>query len=376
MVRLLEYESKEVFELFGIPVPDKIIIQSNEEISSKVDNFKFPAIIKSQIAIGSRKKAGLIKVAHNKDEAVNLCKNFFTKKVGKFEVEAILIEELLTIRHEYYCSITLDTSGKRFFLIVSAKGGINIEETAISNPRAIIKRKISLKKGLSLNSAVEIAEQLGFSDSMRRKAVGIFQKLWSIAVEKEAQLVEINPLVLTPNDLIAADGKIILEDNAGFRQPLTKKLIEKNSTELEKTGKKFGFSFVELGGNIGILANGAGLTITLLDILGQNDLKPANFLDVGGGASKERVYQALKLIFKLEPKSIFINIFGGITRCDIVAKAIIQTLEEFKNAPPMVIRLTGTRESEGISILKKVGINAFSNMMEAVKKLKMVMEQE
>ncbi|MFX1235816.1 MAG: ADP-forming succinate--CoA ligase subunit beta, partial [Promethearchaeota archaeon] len=174
--------------------------------------------------------------------------------------------------------------------------------------------------------------------------------------------------------LIAVDGKMILDDDAAFRQPIIRELQEKKLSILEYDAKKAGFSFVELEGDIGILANGAGLTMALLDLLANKDLKPANFLDVGGGASKERVYKALELLFKLEPKAILINIFGGITRCDIVAEAIIQALNDFQNTPPMVIRLTGTKDKEGISILKSKGINAYQDVLEAVNKVKEVLK--
>jgi succinyl-CoA synthetase beta subunit len=338
-----------------------------------VSNFEFPAIIKSQIAIGSRKKAGLIKIAQNKVEASSLCNEFFEKEVGGFHVEAILIEELAKIQQEYYCSIALDASSRQFFLIASKEGGIDIEKVAETHPEAIIKESFSFKQGLTRELAKKVAEQLDFADDLLDSAIDIFLKLWKITIKTEAQLVEINPLVLTPLGLIAVDGKMILDDDAAFRQPLIQQLEDKKLSDLEKLAKDAGFSFVELEGDIGILANGAGLTMALLDVLSQMGLKPANFLDVGGGASKERVYRALELIFKLKPKCVLINIFGGITRCDIVAEAIIQALKDFSNAPPMVIRLTGTNEKEGIELLKRENINAFKDVMKAVNKVKEVL---
>jgi len=280
---------------------------------------------------------------------------------------------LATIQHEYYCSIALDASGRQFFLIASKEGGIDIEEVAATHPEDIIKENFSFKDGLTRELAKKVAEQLGFTNHLLDSAIDIFLKLWEITIKTEAQLVEINPLVLTPSGLIAVDGKMILDDDAAFRQPLIQEFEEKKLSDLEKLAKKAGFSFVELDGDIGILANGAGLTMALLDVLSQIGLSPANFLDVGGGASKERVYKALELIFKLKPKCVLINIFGGITRCDIVAEAIIQALKDFSNAPPMVIRLTGTKEKEGIDLLKRENINAFKDVMEAVNKVKEVL---
>ncbi len=372
-IRLLEYESKEVFGKFGIPLANYILITKSIDVKEKVNQFSFPAIIKSQIAIGSRKKAGLIKIVQSKEEANVLCKEYLKRTVAGFHVEAILIEELVDIKHEYYCSIALDASGRQFYLIASAEGGIDIEEVAVNNPEAIYKETFSFTKGLTRDIAEKVGKKLGFDNNLLDSAVEIFIKLWEITIRTEAQLVEINPLVLTPSGLIAVDGKMILDDDAFFRQPLTQQILEKKQTILEKLAKDAGFSFVELDGDIGILANGAGLTMALLDVLSQLGLKPANFLDVGGGASKERVYKALELIFKLKPNCVLINIFGGITRCDIVAEAIIQALKDFKDAPPMVIRLTGTNEKEGLEILKLEGINAFRDVMEAVNKVKEIL---
>ncbi len=359
--------------MFNIPIVKNVLIVRGENVEEKVKSFSFPAIVKSQIAIGSRKKAGLIKIAQTKEEAISLCKEYFNRNIAGFQVEAILIEELVTIEHEYYCSIALDTSGRQFYLIASKEGGIDIEEVAKTIPDAILKESFSLQEGISEELAGKVARQLGFNGKQIDTASQIFMKLWEITLKLEAQLVEINPLVLTPSGLFAVDGKMILDDDAAFRQPIVQKLEEKKLSVLEKLSKQAGFSFVELSGNIGILANGAGLTMALLDVLSELGLHPSNFLDVGGGASKERVYKALELIFKLNPKAVLVNIFGGITRCDIVAQAIIEALNNFSDAPPMVIRLTGTKEKEGITLLKEAGIEAFQDVMEAVEKLEEVL---
>ena len=372
-MRLLEYESKEIFGEFGIPLVNYITLNNSDEIEEMTKKFSYPAIIKSQIAIGSRKKAGLIKIVQTQEEAVLLCREFFSRNVAGFTVEAILIEELVKIEHEYYCSVALDASGRQFYLIASKEGGIDIEEVSKERPEAIIKINFSYSIGLTENIARATATQLGLSGTSLQLGINIFLKLWEIAKELEAQLVEINPLVMTPSGLIAVDGKMILDDDAAFRQPIIQNLQERKLSELEKLAKKAGFSFVELSGEIGILANGAGLTMALLDVLSDLGLQPANFLDVGGGASKERVYKALELIFKLQPKIVLVNIFGGITRCDVVAQAIIQALMDFSDAPPIVIRLTGTKEKEGIALLKEAGIDAFQNVLDAVNKVKEVL---
>jgi len=364
-----------VFGEFEIPLAKHIVINSSNEIEEKARKFTYPAIIKSQIAIGGRKKAGLIKIAQTQEEAISLCRKFFNTVIAGFVVEAIIIEELVKIDQEYYCSIALDASGRQFYLIASKEGGIDIEKVSKERPEAIIKLNFSYSTGLTENIARAVATQLGLSGTSLQLGINIFLKLWEIAKKLEAQLVEINPLVMTPSGLIAVDGKMILDDDAEFRQPIVQNLQEKKLSELEKQAKEAGFSFVELSGDIGILANGAGLTMALLDVLSELSLQPANFLDVGGGASKERVYKALELIFKLKPKVVLVNIFGGITRCDIVAQAIIQALNNFSDAPPMVIRLTGTKEKEGIVLLQEAGIEAFQDIMEAVEKLDEVLRQ-
>ncbi|GAF85376.1 unnamed protein product, partial [marine sediment metagenome] len=293
-------------------------------------------------------------------------------EVAGYHVEAILIEELAQIDHEYYCSIALDASGRQFFIIASKEGGIDIEEVSKTNPEAIIKESFTLSEGLSEDLAMKVSKQLGFTGELLDSAISLFKKLWEITKSVEAQLVELNPLVLTPSGLVAVDGKMILDDDTAFRQPIVQELQNKKLTQLEKLAKEAGFSFVELSGEIGILANGAGLTMALLDVLSELGLNPANFLDVGGGASKERVYKALELLFKMTPKAVLVNIFGGITRCDVVAEAIIQALEDFKDTPPMIIRLTGTNDKEGISLLNNAGITAFQNVLDTVQKVKEV----
>ena len=256
-IRLLEYEAKEVFAEFNLPLVNRLVIIRGEDVEAKLNQFDFPAIVKSQIAIGSRKKAGLIKIVQTREEAITLCNDYFRRQVGPYKVEAILVEELADIKHEYYCSIALDTSGRQFVLIASAEGGIDIEEVAATRPEAIIKENLSLTEGLSEKKARTVAERLGFTGDFIDSATDIFLKLWKITTEKEAQLVEINPLVLTPSGIFAVDGKMILDDNAVFRQGTIQELQSRKLSDLEKTAKKFGFSFVELEGQVGILANGA-----------------------------------------------------------------------------------------------------------------------
>ncbi|HMF32960.1 MAG TPA: succinate--CoA ligase subunit beta [Candidatus Lokiarchaeia archaeon] len=369
-MRLLEYESKEIFAQYDIPLNQSVLILPGEGIEEKLLQFDFPAIVKSQIAIGGRGKAGLIKIAQTLEEAENLCQEFFTREVAGFKVEAILIEELAEIQHEYYCSIALDPSSKLLFLIASSEGGMDIEEVSANHPEDIVKRSFSITEGLSEELAREVAGQIGIAEQDFEAISDIFLKMWTISSALEAELVEINPLALTPKGFTALDGKMILDDNAHFRNAVVNEYLEKKSTNLEKVADKEGFSFVELGGDIAILANGAGLTMALIDVLTQQGLQPANFLDVGGGASEERVLAALKLLFEIHPRGLVINIFGGITRCDVVAAAVVAAVQQFPDVPPLVIRLTGTNEIEGVEILNQAGLNAYKDLLEAVAALK------
>jgi succinyl-CoA synthetase beta subunit len=375
-MRLLEFESKQVFRKYGLPLVNSILIESSnlKEIDEKLAKFSFPAIVKSQIAIGGRGKAGLIRIAQTREEAKTLCTEFFQQVVAGFHVKAILIEKLVEIKHEYYASVALDTSSRQFYVIASEEGGIDIEEVAKNTPEKIIKVGFDLNLGLTDEISNKVVNFLNFPDDQKESANKFFQTLWDIAYMAEATLVEVNPLVLSDQGLLAVDGKMILDEDADFRQPDTKSLQQKKLSELEKIAKKAGFSFVELDGEIGILANGAGLTLALLDVLTDLNMKPANFLDVGGGASKERVYAALELLFKMNPRGVLINIYGGITRCDVVAEAVIDALKVFKDHPPMVIRLTGTNEKEGVELLHNAGMDAYADVLEAVNKLKELLE--
>ncbi|MHA1110222.1 MAG: ADP-forming succinate--CoA ligase subunit beta [Promethearchaeota archaeon] len=373
-MRLLEYESKQVFRKYGLPLVNSILIEKPENIDIMLSQFSFPAIVKSQIAIGGRGKAGLIKIAKSRDEAKSLCTEFFQREIAGFKVKAILIESLVNIKHEYYVSVALDTSSRQFFVIASAEGGVEIEQVARDTPEKILKIGFDLNLGLTDDKVKEAVKFLNLPEETHEVAKKFFHNLWDVALNMEATLVEVNPLVLAEEGLFAVDGKMILDEDADFRQPDTKIFQQKKLSELEKIAKEAGFSFVELDGEIGILANGAGLTLALLDVLTDLNLKPANFLDVGGGASKERVFKALELLFKMNPKGVLINIYGGITRCDIVAEAVIEALKIFTDHPPMVIRLTGTNEKEGVELLHNAGMDAYADVLEAVDKLKEILE--
>lgn len=377
-MRLLEYESKRIFEENGIPIPPSFDLTTIEQLKSQWGSISEEVIVKSQIAIGGRGKAGLIKIADNYDQAQELSKEFMGKEIGGHKVEAILIEERANILKEIYASVAIDASRRQFLYILCKEGGVDIEQLAHTNPDAISKYYIDTEEGVSDSLLDEMARSIVDEEELLSETKDILSKLWSLTKKLDAQLVEINPLGIVEinkeKKVIALDAKMILDDNASYRQPKIKELSDKKMTDREKEASEAGFAFVPLEGNIGIMANGAGLTLALLDTLTDQGLKPANFLDVGGGASSERVYKAISLLFSMKPKSILINIFGGITRCDDVAKGIIEALKKFneqgKDIPPFYIRLSGTKQKEGVQILQKENIKAFNTIKEAIDAMK------
>ncbi|MFX1536797.1 MAG: ADP-forming succinate--CoA ligase subunit beta [Promethearchaeota archaeon] len=364
-MRLLEFESKLLFSEFGIPVPKGKAIADATEVKQVWNELKTPLMFKAQVAIGGRGKAGLIKRFDSLDSAEKFCSSNLRRKIDQYTIEKILVEETAKIENELYCAITQDASKGQYVVIISAEGGIDIEEVAEKSPEAIKKVYVDLDEGLTEKIILNLSEVV--SSEYRSSFGTILEKLWQITIKRDAQLVEINPLAITDKGLIALDAKIILDDNAAFRQPLIQELSSVKKNELEKTAAEAGFSYVTLEGDIGILANGAGLTMALLDMLSERNLKAANFLDVGGGAGPERVFKALDLLVKQNVNAILINIYGGITRCDDVAKGIVQAVEQFKGSiPSLFIRLSGTNEEEGRQILEKAGMSVFSRIADAV----------
>ncbi len=371
-MRLLEFESKQLFSTYEIPLPPSKIITSGEELQNTwIELGEIPVVLKAQLPVGGRGKAGLIKVAKSLDEAQEICLDLFSKKrlFGKYDVDLLLVETAANIQNELYAAITLDPSERKYVAIVSSAGGVDIEQVAKETPDLVKKFYFSLPDGLTEDLAAEIALSLDLPPKETEQIGAIFRALWKAMWEEDAQLVEINPLVITDKGLLAVDGKVILDDNAEFRNERMKELKPSKFTELELKAGEAGFSYVQLEGDIGSLANGAGLTMALIDLLSEKGLKPANFLDVGGGASEKVVLKALDVLATLAPKAILINIYGGITRCDEVAKAVVSAQKSFKNLPPLVIRLSGTKEEEGQVILQEANLPSFQTMQEAVEEL-------
>ncbi len=360
-MKLYEYMGKELFKEYGIPVPRGTVVYSADEAAEAAAGLD-EVVIKSQVLSGKRGKAGGISFASNPDEARTEADRILKMRLNDLKVEKLLVEEKLQIEQELYLAITVDGSARKPIVLVSLDGGMDIEEVP---EERMIRWPVDVSIGLQDYAVREICRQMGVSGSLQKEFISILPKLYNFFRAMDAELAEINPLAVTPQGLIAADAKVTIDDDALYRHPKLPKIKEK--TALELRADELGLSYVELDGNIAIMANGAGITMATLDIVQHFGGKPANFLDFGGGADVERTSQALELLLGTNPKVLLINIFGGITRCDVVAEAFVKVRESKGFNLPVTFRLVGTNENEGRAILEKVGINAYSTMEEAVR---------
>ena len=354
-MKFLEYEAKKIFSEYGIPVPKSVLIRSPEELSGQMDRLGPEFVLKAQVDVGGRGKAGGILMADQKN-GVATAKELFGKTIKCLPVKEVLAEERLPIQQEYYLSVAVDRSTKEALVLFADAGGVDIEALAKNSPDAV--RRVSIPLLMHDLAPFMIRDLLGKAP----KEIGpVINKLYRVFCEKDAILAEINPLVTTPSGVFAADTKLIVDDNALGRQGIT---ANRDLTEREREAEKHGFSYVELGGSIGVIGNGAGLTMATLDLIEFYGGQAANFLDVGGGAEQERVMQAVKLVAAVPSvKVIVVNLLGGITRCDEVAKGIIQAGVK----QPVIVRLAGTNEQEGRRLLDGKGYRMLDTMDQVVK---------
>jgi len=372
-MKLYEYQAKEIFKNFGISIPKGQVASTSEECEKIAKEIGKPVAIKAQVLVGGRGKAGGIRFAETPEQAAEIASQILGSRIKGIKIEKVLVEEKLEIENELYFGITVDRSARKYVAIVSSRGGVDIEEVAEKYPEEIIKHYIDPLLGLQGFEARELAKKIGLKSRNLLTAADILNKLWKIVEKYDAELVEINPLIKTKDDkLIAADARLIIDDNALFRHPEFEKTMEtegKEFNERELKAKKEGLAYVELDGNIGIIGNGAGLVMATLDMVSLYGGKPANFLDVGGGADPKRMETALEIILSNpRVKVVFINILGGITRCDWMAKGIIEARERIKIELPLVVRMVGTMEEEGRKILQEAGIDVLDSMEEAAKR--------
>ncbi len=377
-----EYQAKKILKEFKANVLNGVPILSLDEIKKKSKILKTNKIVlKAQIHAGGRGKAGGIKIVNNIDELMVEAKKLFGKKLithqtgkeGK-EVKRLYLEETCNILKEFYLSCLVDRSSSKIAFISSAEGGVDIEEVALKNPEKITTTKINLSNTLDEKDVKKIIQPFNLTKNNQQQAVKLIDSIYKVLIEKDANLIEINPLVLTKEDnLLCLDAKISFDDNALYRHPDILSLKDLNEEDpIETEASKNNLSYIKLDGKIGCMVNGAGLAMATMDIIKLYGSEPANFLDVGGGASKEKVSAAFKIILSdKNVKGILINIFGGIMRCDVLAQGLVDAVKETNLSLPLVVRLAGTNVDLGKEILKnsKLKIISANNLADAAKKI-------
>jgi succinyl-CoA synthetase beta subunit len=352
---LLEYQGKQLFAKHGVAVPDGRHAATVDDAVAAADEVGYPCVVKAQVRIGKRGKAGGIKVAKDADEARKHSEAILGMDIGGFTVNDLWIEQASEIDAEYYASIILDRSAKQLLAMLSRMGGMDIEEMAERDPDALVKRHIEPGADLDMDTAREIGREAQIDDDVVDGIAELLGKLGQVAVAEDATLIEVNPLIVTPDRLvIALDAKVTIDGNALFRHEELAELSDSDADDpQERMAKEKGLTYVKLGGNVGILGNGAGLCMSTLDVVAQAGGKPANFLDAGGGSKADAIVDALQVITS-DPNvtGVLFNIFGGITRCDEIAKGIIEAFGRMDIEVPMVVRLDGTNSDEGLALLE------------------------
>ena len=370
-MKLHEYQSKQIFARYGIPIPKGRVASTMEEAREVAIELGKRVVVKSQVLVGGRGKAGGIKVANTPDETEQVAQKILGMNIKGLTVRKVLVDEAADIQQEIYLGVVINRAARRVTMMASAAGGMDIEQVARTSPEKIIKVLIDPFLGLRDYQARQIAFSLGLKGDNVRDFNLIAAGLYKAFLDCDASLAEINPLVVTgEGKLLAVDGKIVTDDNGLFRhQDLAAMRDVDEETSSEAEARKFGLSYIQLDGQIGCMVNGAGLAMTTMDIVKLFGGSPANFLDIGGGASADKVAAALRIILA-DPnvKVVLFNIFGGITRCDEVARGIVTALQQVPTQAPMVVRLVGTNEEEGRAILAGAKMQTASTLVEAAQK--------
>ena len=377
-----EHQAKKLLEEFGAPVSRGIVIFSLNEIDEKIKNLNSKEfVLKAQIHAGGRGKGGGVKLVKNIEELKDQAKKMFgmnlvthqTGPEGK-EVQRLYIEEASDISKEFYLSCLVDRESSKIAFISSTEGGVDIEKVASETPEKIITNKINFKSNIEMDEIEKIIKPFNFNNEQKLIAQKLIEALYKILIEKDATLIEINPLIVTKDErVVCLDAKMNFDDNALFRRPEIIRLRDLNEEEpAEIEASKHDLAYIKLNGSIGCMVNGAGLAMATMDIIKLYGEEPANFLDVGGGASKEKVSAAFKLILSdKNVKGILINIFGGIMRCDVIAQGVLDAAKEINLNVPLVVRLAGTNFKEGKEILDRSGLKILSasDLNDAAKKI-------
>jgi len=360
-VDLFEYQARDLFEKYGVPVLPGIVADTPEQVRAAAEKLGGVTVVKAQVKAGGRGKAGGVKVAKTPADAEELSKAIFGLDIKGHTVKRVMVAAGADIKQEYYFSVLLDRANRSYLSLSSFEGGMEIEELAVERPEALARVEVNPEQGLDLEKAKAIAVAAHFPADLIDKVAPVFVKLYEVYTGEDATLVEVNPLVLTgAGDIVALDGKVSLDENADFRHPDHEALEDKDAADpLEAKAKQLGLNYVKLDGQVGIIGNGAGLVMSTLDVVSyagekHGGMKPANFLDIGGGASAQVMANGLDVILgDPQVKSVFVNVFGGITSCVAVATGIVQALEILGAAAskPLVVRLDGNQVEEGRAIL-------------------------
>ena len=379
-MKIHEYQAKELLAAYGVPVPEGLLALTPEEAERATEKLGGQSVIKAQVHCGGRGKAGGVKLANSPQEAFLIAQNMLgmtlvskqTGPEGKV-VHKVYVTKAVDIRREYYLSLTADSANASLVIIASGEGGTEIEETSEKNPEAIVKEQVSILTGLKSYEALEVAKRIGIPAESRKEFAAILQKMYKLYVEKDCSLIEINPLILTGDgSLSALDAKITFDDNALARHPEVALLRDEQEEDpKEVRASKSDLNYVALDGNIGCMVNGAGLAMATMDIIKKFGGSPANFLDVGGSATEERVTTAFEILLS-DPhvKAIMVNIFGGIMKCDIIAAGIVAAAKAIDIRVPVIVRLEGTNVELGKKILEESGLALISaqDMADAARK--------
>jgi len=368
-MKLFEYEAKAILKKYGINIPQGKLALTPEAVVSVANEIGQAVFLKSQITVSGRGKAGGILPAANTAEAVKAAAGLLGKRIKDIMVTTLLVEEELDIRQQYYASIAIDRQAKCFVALASTSGGMEIEEVSRTSPQEISRIQIDPLTGLSPKSALKMLERFNLPIDDAVTFSSVLAALYKAALDYDAELVEINPLVKTEKGVfVAADARMTLDDNALFRHPefTERNLLREEDTPREAEARRNKYSYVDLDGDIGIIGNGAGLVMATVDLVHIFGGRPANFLDIGGGAQTEIIKNGVLLVMnKPEVKALLINILGGITRCDMVATGVVEALNAAPVKKPIAVRMIGTNEKEGQEILRQNGIGYYPDMEQA-----------
>ena len=366
MVKLAEWRGKEIFRSYGVPLPRGVVVRSADEAQQAAarGDVPLPCVVKAQVLAGGRGKGGAVRFASTAAEAAEATRAILGMEFKGETVREVLLEEKLAIEKELYLSLTLDRSRRLPLLMASSSGGVEIENV----PDGSIARVwVHPFAGLAAYEKRNVAAALGVSGVRARSLDRLLESLWRIFLTEDAELVEINPLAIVGEGLVALDAKVIIEDDAAFRHPQYAELKD-DRTELEEIAREKDIAFVQLDGNIGVIANGAGLTMATLDVLQQFGGRPGVFLDLGGTDDPKKVTEAFLLMARAKPAAVFLNIFGGVTRCDTVATGLVEAMKQVPDSErfPLVARIRGNNEEEGIAILRGAGVTSLRDLKESV----------